>query len=73
MQQMGRRWKSTRHSIDVTDPTIMKALHGDGKTPMTLYQFHAALKPTRWGKTDNAKKPRTTWSRKSGQDWGFTK
>lgn len=72
IQQMGKTLELDQTSIDVNDPTIMKALQGDGKTPMTMYQFQQGLKADpRWGKTDNAKNQAYDTLAQIGKDWGF--
>lgn len=73
IQQMGQTLEVDPSSINLmTDPTIQKALQGDGKTPMTTYQFQQQLKADpRWGKTDNAKNAAYDTLAQIGKDWGF--
>lgn len=73
IQQMGNTLEIDPSSINLTDPTIQKALQGDGKTPTTLYQFTQQLKADpRWGKTDNAKNSAYDTLAQIGKDFGFT-
>lgn len=72
IQQMATTLELDPSSIDVNDKTIMRALHGDGKQPMPLYQFQEQLKADpRWQKTDNAKNAAFDLLAQIGKDWGF--
>lgn len=73
IQQMGNTLEIDPSSITLKDPTIMAALHGDGKQPTALYTFNQMLKnDPRWGKTDNAKNAAYDTLAQIGKDWGFT-
>jgi len=73
MQQMGTTLEIDPSSITLDDPTIQKALAGDGKNPTPLYAFNQMLKQdSRWQYTDNAKNSVYDTLAQVGKDWGFT-
>lgn len=73
IQAMGRVLEVDPSAINLNDKTIQKALQGDGKTPMTMYQFQQTLtSDPRWGKTTNAKNAAYDTLAQIGHDWGFT-
>lgn len=72
MQQMGTTLEIDPSSITLNDPTIQKALHGDGTTPLPLYAFNQMLKSdARWQHTDNAKNSAYDTIAQIGKDFGF--
>lgn len=74
IQQMGTTLEIDPSSINLNDPKIQQALQGDGKTPMTMYQFQQQLKSDpRWAKTDNAKNAGYDLLAQISSDWGFGK
>lgn len=73
IQQMGQTLEIDPSSITLKDPTIQKALAGDGKNPTPLYAFDQMLKQdSRWQYTDNAKNQAYDTLAQIGKDWGFT-
>jgi hypothetical protein len=72
IQAMGNTLEVDPSSINLNDKTVQKALQGDGKTPMTMYQFQQTLtNDPRWGKTNNAKNAAYDTLAQIGKDWGF--
>lgn len=73
MQQMGTTLEIDPSSITLNDPTIQKALHGDGTAPLPIYAFNQMLKSdARWQYTDNAKNSAYDTISQIGKDWGFS-
>lgn len=74
IQQMGQILETDPTAIDIYDPTIQKALQGNGQAPTSMWDFQQQLKQDpRWGTTQNAKNAAADVVAKIGQDWGFLK
>lgn len=74
LQQMQQTLEVDPANVTLTDPTIQRALQGDGKAPTPLWQFTQQLKQDpRWQQTTNAKNDAYDMLAKIGQDWGFVK
>jgi tail lysozyme len=80
IQQMGNLLEIDPQTIDITDPTIKRALQGSvvntgGKSTATstpLYQFEQTLRADpRWAKTQNATDTMSTSLVHIGRDFGF--
>lgn len=72
VQTMANVLEVNGDTVKLADPHIKKALQGDGKTPLTLWQFENNLKnDTRWQYTNNAKNDTYAALQQVGSDWGF--
>lgn len=72
IQQMATTLELDPSAIKLTDPTIQKALQGDGTNATPLYAFQQQVKQDpRWQQTDNAKNAAYDTLAQIGKDWGF--
>lgn len=72
IQQAATTLEIDPSAITLQDKNIQKALQGDGKQPMALWQFNEQLKQDpRWQHTDNAKNAAYDTLAQIGKDWGM--
>lgn len=72
LQAMQQTLELNPASVSLQDASIQKALQGDGKTAMTMYQFNQMLRADpRWQQTTGAKNAAYDTLAKIGHDWGM--